>query len=301
MQELHHQLAGVEGYFILVGIHGGNAVETHGGEADDLHYCGHGVGCVLSTAGAGAGAGNVFQFPQFLIVQFPRGMGANSFVDVQKSYVFAAISASGNGAAVEHQAGNIETRECHRRGRNRLVTANDAEDCVEHLAAANEFDGIGNDFAAYERSAHALGAHGFAVRDGDGVELHGRAASGADAFLDLGRQAAQVKVARHGFDPGVGHADERFAEIAVSETDCLEHGARACAVAALSNCAAAVFEIHGVRDYDRRARDGKRWREISLLAVDRNASGNCVVSVLFCADAVGNQRVKGVHDERGLF
>src|SRR5439155_16859488 len=111
------------------------------------------------------------------------------------------------GADIDSQVANIETRQLHRRGWNRLVTGKDAEDCVEHLAAANEFDGIGDDFAAYEGSTHAFRTHGFAVGDGDGVELHGGAAGGADAFFDLGRQAPQVKVARHGFDPGVGHAD----------------------------------------------------------------------------------------------
>src|SRR5712692_10125601 len=54
-----------------------------------------------------------------------------------------------------------------------------------------------------ERRLHALGPHGDAVADGDGVEFHGSAAGRADAFFHLHRELAQVIVARHGLDPGI--------------------------------------------------------------------------------------------------
>ena len=56
-----------------------------------------------------------------------------------------------------------------------------------------------------------------------------------------------MKVARHGFDPGVGHADDGFAEIAVGESDRLEHGASAGAISPVGDATAAVFRIHGRR------------------------------------------------------
>jgi len=54
----------------------------------------------------------------------------------------------------------------------------------------------------------------------------GRAARGANAFLHFGGETPEVKVAGHGFDPGIGDADERFAQIVVGETDGFEHGTR---------------------------------------------------------------------------
>jgi hypothetical protein len=64
-----------------------------------------------------------------------------------------------------------------------------------------------------------LGAHGDAVADGDRVELHRRAARGADALLDLHGELPQVEVAGHGLDPGVGDADDRLAQVVVGEAD----------------------------------------------------------------------------------
>ena len=127
---------------------------------------------------------------------------------------------------------------------DRLVAAHDADDRVKQLSATDQFYRVGDDFAAHQRGLHAFGAHGLAIADGDGVELHGRAAGGTDAFLHLGRQAAQVKVARHGFDPGIGDADERLAQIVVRKADRLEHGARRSAVAPVGDTVAAMLEIH---------------------------------------------------------
>ena len=76
----------------------------------------------------------------------------------------------------------------------------------------------------------------------DGVELHRRAAGGADAFLDLGRQAAQMVIARADFDPGVGDADDRVAQVFVGEADGLEHGACPGAAGAIGDGLAVGFE-----------------------------------------------------------
>src|ERR1043166_5429389 len=51
---------------------------------------------------------------------------------------------------------------------------------------------IGDHLAAHERRAHPLAAHRDAVGDRDGVELHRRAAGGADAALDVRGELAQV-------------------------------------------------------------------------------------------------------------
>ena len=91
--------------------------------------------------------------------------------------------AGGDAAAVEHEAGDVEAGEGHDGGGHVLVAAGDADEAVEGVAAGDEFDGVGDDFAGDERGLHALRAHGDAVVDGDGVELHGRAAGLADALL----------------------------------------------------------------------------------------------------------------------
>ena len=54
-----------------------------------------------------------------------------------------------------------------------------------------------------------------------------------------------MKIARHGFDPGVGYSDDRLTQIAVGESDGLEHGARAGAIASIGDTTAAVFGVHG--------------------------------------------------------
>jgi len=51
------------------------------------------------------------------------------------------------------------------------------------------------------------GAHGDAVGDGDGVELHGGAAGVADALLDGGGDVAEMEVAGADLGPGVGMRD----------------------------------------------------------------------------------------------
>jgi len=40
----------------------------------------------------------------------------------------------------------------------------------------------------------------------------GSAARGANAFLHFGGEPPQVKVTRHGFNPGIGHAESAACE-----------------------------------------------------------------------------------------
>jgi hypothetical protein len=135
-------------------------------------------------------------------------------------------------SAVEHEAGHVEARERHRRARNRLVAADEDDDGVEVVRPRDQLDRVGDDLAADERHAHALGAHGDAVGHRDGVELHRRGAGFADAVLDRRRQPPQVVVARADFDPGVGDPDERFPEVFVGKSHRFEHGAGGRAVGA---------------------------------------------------------------------
>jgi len=58
-------------------------------------------------------------------------------------------------------------------------------------------------------------------------------------------ESRQVEITGHGFDPGVGHADQGTAEVGVSEADRFEHGARPSPVAPFGNATADVLGIHG--------------------------------------------------------
>ena len=151
-------------------------------------------------------------------------MGADAFEDFLDGDVLAAKFAGSDAAAVESQARDVEPGEGHGAGGDGLVAANDDDQGVEGVADGGDFNGVGDDLAADQRGAHALGAHGDAVANGDGVDLHGSPAGGADAFLDALGHAPVVEVAGHGFDPLVRHADDGPGQICIGKADGLELG-----------------------------------------------------------------------------
>ena len=93
-------------------------------------------------------------------------------------------------AAVQRDARNIEARQRHRRGRNRLVAAAQHDHRVETMAIDRELDRIGDDFAADQRRAHAGRSHRDAVGHRDRVELDRRATGRADTFAPPRRDRA---------------------------------------------------------------------------------------------------------------
>src|SRR6185312_7699723 len=148
-----------------------------------------------------------------------------------------------DGAAIEHHAGHVETEQSHRGSGDGFVASDEGNNAIKHVATADEFDGVGNEVAADERRFHAFGAHGDAVRDRDGVELHRRAAGFTDASFHVVRERAQVEIARHGLNPRVGDTDDGLLQILVGVTDSLEHGARRGAIRALRD--GVTVEFHG--------------------------------------------------------
>ncbi len=143
----------------------------------------------------------------------PGGVSADAFEDVLDGDVDAVQLAGSDGAAVEHDARDIEAAERHDDAGHVLVAAADADEAVEEIAAGNEFDGVGDHFARDQRGLHALRAHRDAVGDGDGVELHRRAAGLANAFLQGLGDFAQMHVAGADLGPGVGDADDGLVQI----------------------------------------------------------------------------------------
>ena len=118
-------------------------------------------------------------------------MRADRFEHVLNRHLAPVKLARRNRSAVEHDARDVQARQRHDRAGNRLVAADQHDEAVEAVAARHELDRIGDHLAADERGAHPFGAHRDAVGDRDGVELHRRAAGGADAFLDVARPASR--------------------------------------------------------------------------------------------------------------
>ena len=180
-----------------------------------------------------------------VVVDLAGGVRAHALEDVQDGDLFrAAVGllqvAGSDGAAVEHEAGDVETSQRHDGAGHVLVAAGDADEAVEEVAAGDEFDGVGDDFAGDERGLHALGAHGDAVGDGDGVELHRRAACVADALLDGLGDVAEMEVAGADLGPGVGDADDGLVQVFFAETDAAQVGAGGGAVGAFGEGNASI-------------------------------------------------------------
>ncbi len=229
--EFHHETSGLAAGFGLVGRHGGNAGDLDGGDAEELAGHRHGVGGELAAAGSGAGAGCGFESFELVVVDLSGGVRAHALEDLKDGDLLGGAVGLGelagsDGAAVEHEAGDIEAAERHDGGGHVLVATGDADEAVEGVAARDELDGVGDDFARDQRGLHALGAHGDAVGDGDGVELHRRAACFAHALLDGLGDLAQVEVARADLGPGVGDADDGLVQVFFAEADAAQVGAR---------------------------------------------------------------------------
>jgi hypothetical protein len=130
-----------------------------------------------------------------------------------------------DGAAIQRDAGDIQSRQGHRCGRDGLVAAAQHHHRVEAVAVDGQLDRIGDHLATDERGAHARGAHGDAIGDRDGVEFDRRATGGADAGGRVLGQLAQVEVARADVRPGVHHRDQRLADVGVVQAGSAQHRA----------------------------------------------------------------------------
>ena len=234
-EDVDHQLADLLGDGALVVVFGRDHRRAAGADPQRLEGAGHRVGGELAAAGAGAGAGDALELVQFLVAHVAGVVGADRLEDVEDGDVAAVPVAGGDRAAVEQDRGHVEPGQRHRAAGDRLVAGAEGDDRVELVAAGHQLDRVGDHLAADQRGLHPLGAHRHPVGDGDGVELHRRAAGGADALFDVLGQAAQVEVAGHRLGPGVGDPDRRPAERVVVEADALHVGARVGAVGAVED------------------------------------------------------------------
>ena len=165
LNQVHDQTAGFEGRVGLAAVHGRHDVGAGRADAQEVERGGHGVGSELAAAGAGAGTGGVFDLHQFIGGQLAGGVGSDALEDLLDGDVLAAELARGDAAAVEGEAGDVQAGEGHGAGGDGLVAADDDDEGVKGVADGGDFNGVGDDFAADQRGAHALGAHRYAVAD----------------------------------------------------------------------------------------------------------------------------------------
>ena len=125
----------------------------------------------------------------------------------------------------------------------RLVAAGQQHGAVDALGLHDGFDGVGDDFAGHQGEVHALVAHGDAVRDGDGAELHREPAAGVHAFLGALGKPVQGEVAGSDFIPGARDADLGLGEVVVTHADRPEHPARGRGVDSVGDDPAAGLDV----------------------------------------------------------
>ena len=244
-EQLHDQPARLLGDLVFVRVQRRHVVGAGWADPEELDSGRHGIGGELSATRARAGTGVLLDLAELGPAHLAGGDGANGFEDFLERDVMAAMTARTDGAAIEGESREVEPDERHHAGRNRLVAADDHHQAVEEVPTRDQLDRVGDHFAADERGLHAFGPHGDAVGDGDGVELHRRAAGRADPGLDLLRQSSMVEVTWHGFDPAVTHPDDGLGEILTGKADGPQHGTRGGAIVTLGQSRALALQRRG--------------------------------------------------------
>ena len=246
----------------LAGSCGRHAGAAERRDAERLADRGHGVRGELAAARPGTGAGLTLER-----VEISRGdrtgrVRADRFEHILDRHVAAVPLPRRDRAAVEHQAGDVETRQGHDRGGDGLVAADEHDQRIQEVAARDQLDRIGDDLAADQGRPHPLAAHGDPVGDRDRVEFEGGAAGLANSRLDVGSQLAQVEVAGADLGPGVGDADQRPTQVLVSQPGGAQHRPGGRPARAFGQPGAAPFQL--VRPVQQQTLSGNRTSRTTL-------------------------------------
>src|SRR5439155_4137496 len=134
----------------------------------------HRVGRELAPAGAGARAGAALDLVQLARVDLTGVESADRLEDLLDRETTALVLAEGDGAAVQHDARQVEPRHRHHHRRDRLVAAGDADEAVEEMSADDQLDRVGDRVAADEGGRLLFGADGDAIGVADRYELDRR-------------------------------------------------------------------------------------------------------------------------------
>ena len=96
-----------------------------------------------------------------------------------------------------------------------------------HCGAHDGLNGVSNQVSRKQRSFHALGAHGDAIGDADGVEDQADQPGVGRTDLDLLGQLIEVHVTGVAFPAHAGNADLWFLHVLVGQAHAVEHSLRA--------------------------------------------------------------------------
>src|SRR5262249_49130735 len=147
----------------------------------------HGAGVNSPATSPGPWASAVFHRLEFIFVDSTATVSANGFENILNSEITLPQMARRNGATVEREPGNIQTRQCHHHSRVSFVATGKTYQRVEVIAARHQLDGICDHLAADERTFHAFYTHADPIRNGNGVEFHRCSTGGPDTFFYFGR------------------------------------------------------------------------------------------------------------------
>ncbi|KAK1526013.1 uncharacterized protein CCOS01_08431 [Colletotrichum costaricense] len=225
LEEVLDSRANVLALGLLGGILGGAAGAVRHRQAERLDGGGHCVRGVHATAGAGAGAGVADDVEALLLRDLAGDVLAVGLESGNDINGLAALAAAGlDGAAVDHDAGAVDAAHGDGDAGHVLVAAGQGDVSVVPLAVHDGLDGVGDDLAGLEGVAHALCAHGDAVRDTNGVELVGDEAGVLDGLADEVGEVEQVHVAGVALVPDGRDADLGLVHVVLGQAGGVQHG-----------------------------------------------------------------------------
>ena len=171
------------------------------------------------------------------------GVGSHGLEHILNIYIAALEPAGHHGAAVNEDGRNVETGNGHHAAGHILVAAAHGDQTIHALAEGHHLNGVGDNFPADQGCLHALGAHGYAVADGNGAELEGGAAGLPDTLFDGVGEPVQVDVAGGHVAGQVGDGDEGLVQVILGQSHGPQHGPGWSALRPFGDIAAAVLHL----------------------------------------------------------
>src|SRR5690606_6527031 len=131
--------------------------------------------------------------------------------------------ARGDGAAVDHDGRTVEPRHSHDGSGHVFIAAGDGDDAIIILTAADGFDAIGNDSAAYQRVSHTIRAVTHPVAHTDCVEYEAHEVIFPYALLYHLCEVVEVHVAGVSVVAHTGYTHLCLLHVVVRYPDAIEH------------------------------------------------------------------------------
>ena len=224
LQQITDRLARLQALFQLAGIDSRNRGTVRQAHTQRLDCRGHGVGRIHAAAGTGAGTGMLDNHFTIMIVDLAGDVFTITLKcrdDIQ-GRVFPVSRL--NGTAIDHQRWPVDASHGDQHTRHILVTARNGNIGVIPLGIHYRFNRVRNDVARLQRITHAVGTHGDAVTDTNGIETHANQAGGLDPLLDLRGQVVEVHIAGVALPPDAGDADLGLLHVFGRQPGAIQHG-----------------------------------------------------------------------------